>query len=125
MARKYDSKSFATKVEEFEQAINSGTIEVPTDYAMCKFFEISISTLRKYMDEGCSNIKNPYYNACKKLIALREDYYVRLGITSKNPSFAIYALKQKNNGGWTDKEKTEDKAIKLEVTVNGCKNPFG
>lgn len=63
-------------------------------------------------------IIKPYMVAYKKIIAYREDrLFQRMANNPKAATPCIFALKQRANGGWTDKQVSETSG-KMEVSVS-------
>lgn len=63
-------------------------------------------------------IIKPYLIAYKKIIAYREDrLFQRMANNPKAATPCIFALKQRANGGWTDKQVNESTG-KMEVSVS-------
>ena len=108
----------------------------PTDYHLCEYLHMSPDTLENYAkrdkenttkgkDKGKeteSNTENTYSAAIKKLTLYRQDWYLRHAeINPKLTSIDIFALKQPCNGGWTDKQVTENTgAMALNVSISGA-----
>lgn len=102
---------------------SGGKVCPPDDYEFCKFVGISSSTLDNYRRE---EDKYPgYLAALKKLVDYREHYYLAAGL--KNPKLAgvtNFALKQRKNGGYTDKQEINLEAKELKV-ITGEGMPEG
>lgn len=105
-------------IDKYIEAVEAGTYQYPTDYNLCKFLGVSPDTIER-MRKGEDTYKG-YAEPLKKLRLYREDFYLRRGDT-----MAVFALKQRQNGGYTDKP-VEDKAPqKIEVVIKGAKDAFG
>lgn len=135
--RKYKSvEDFEKVVDAFIQECENGNIPRPTDYRFCEYANISAHTLSRYYtgdniqdsntntEDNKESIYKGFGNALKKLIQFRED---RLnGLMEDNPkatTAAVFQLKQKHNGGYTDKQTVETSGdVQLNVTL---KRPDG
>ena len=129
-ARKYKTgKDFAEAVDAFIAYSKTEGIR-PTDYRVCDYLGISQDTLERYAKytapakgdiEGTKSTKpdkgnnadkstdNLYAEAIKKLVMYRQDWY--LSHAEANPKLTaidIFALKQPCNGGWADKQQTDN-----------------
>lgn len=118
-----DSDELMQKVNEFISLCDSGEIDKPTDYRLCEYLGISPDTL-----ENWNNEKDKYsgYSVClKKLERYREHYWLCKADDPKQSTFAIFNLKQRKNGGYTDKQEVEHKDMKIDIRINGVAgNPF-
>lgn len=112
------------KISQFIKAIENGDIDKPTDYRLCEFLGVSPDTLENWNNE--KDKYNGYSEALKKLELFREHYWLTVAENDKKATFAIFNLKQKKNGGYTDKQEIEHKDLKIDVKINGIAgNPFG
>lgn len=113
-------------LDEFIEKCKTGEIRKPTDYNLVEFLGVSVSTLermRKGDDdkEGEEGSYKGFGEVLKKLTLFREDFYLNQGDT-----MAVFALKQKHNGGYTDRQKEDNTPQHINVTINGAGiNPFG
>ena len=114
-------------IDSFIQEVKAGNIPRPTDYNLVEFLGISASTLDRMQkgedeEDSSANISYKGYDKpFKKLLMFREEFYLNQGDT-----MAVFALKQKKNGGYTDRQQESKEPIKLNVTINGAgNNPFG
>jgi hypothetical protein len=116
--RKYaTAEDFARVVEEYikyhqEQCLDH--VYVPSDFDFCKYAGIGVSTYYAYIADGD---KYPGYSeAVKKLTAYREDFYANLSIMNPRAAgAAIFALKQRKNGGYEDKPTVQVEARELKI----------
>lgn len=131
MERKYTAQTFNAKMDEFIAWCEEQHIDA-TDYQLIKFFEISPTTLARYIsdnDQSKAKDKDKYQGfgtAIKKLDLYREDATIRQAV--RDPKLAghvAFKLKQTHWGGWSDKQDIAGD-VKIDVTINsGGSNPFG
>lgn len=118
-----DADELSKKISEFIKLVDSGVIDKPTDYRLIEFLGVSADTI-----ENWNNDKDRYigYSAVlKKLERYREHYWLNRADDPKQSTFAIFNLKQKKNGGYTDKQEIEHKDMKIDIKINGINgNPF-
>lgn len=118
------AEELTEKIAQFIQAIENGEIDKPTDYRLCEFLSVSPDTLENWNNE--KDKYQGYSEALKKLELFREHYWLTVAENDKKATFAIFNLKQKKNGGYTDKQEIEHKDLKIDVKINGIAgNPFG
>lgn len=111
------------KIREFIELVSSGKIDKPTDYRLLEFLDISYTTLENWQNDT-DNYKG-YLDVLKKLERYREHYWLTVADNEKKATFAIFNLKQKKNGGYTDKQEIEHKDLKIDIKINGANgNPF-
>lgn len=111
------------KVSKFIELVNSGKIDKPTDYRLLEFLGVSADTLENWNNEKDKYIG--YSAVLKKLERYREHYWLTRADDPKQSTFAIFNLKQKKNGGYTDKQEIEHKDMKIDIKINGVNaNPF-
>ena len=111
------------KIREFIELVSSGKIDKPTDYRLLEFLDISYTTLENWQNDT-ENYKG-YLDVLKKLERYREHYWLTVADNEKKATFAIFNLKQKKNGGYTDKQEIEHKDLKIDIKINGANgNPF-
>lgn len=117
------AEELSEKIREFIALVDSGAIDKPTDYRLLEFLDISYTTLENWQNDT-ENYKG-YLEALKKLERYREHYWLSVADNEKKATFAIFNLKQKKNGGYTDKQEIEHKDMKIDISINGIKgNPF-
>lgn len=118
-----DAIELENKVNEFINLCDKGVIDKPTDYRLMEFLNVSHDTI-----ENWNNDKEKYIGysvVLKKLERYREHYWLTRADDPKQSTFAIFNLKQKKNGGYTDKQEIEHKDLKIDVKINGVNgNPF-
>jgi len=102
------------------------TGEIPSDYALCKFLSISPTTLECYMTEGRTEEEKErgtykgYSKPLKKLTQFREHRLLKQLEASKgNNSSAIFQLKQKKNGGYTDAPVQQESNASITLKIEG------
>lgn len=118
-----DAEELDTKVSKFIELVNSGEIDKPTDYRLLEFLGVSADTLENWNNEKDKYIG--YSAVLKKLERYREHYWLTRADDPKQSTFAIFNLKQKKNGGYTDKQEIEHKDMKIDIKINGVNtNPF-
>ena len=118
-----DAEELDTKVSKFIELVNSGEIDKPTDYRLLEFLDVSADTLENWNNEKDKYIG--YSAVLKKLERYREHYWLSRADDPKQSTFAIFNLKQKKNGGYTDKQEIEHKDMKIDIKINGVNtNPF-
>ena len=118
-----DAEELDTKVSKFIELVNSGAIDKPTDYRLLEFLDVSADTLENWNNEKDKYIG--YSAVLKKLERYREHYWLSRADDPKQSTFAIFNLKQKKNGGYTDKQEIEHKDMKIDIKINGVNtNPF-
>lgn len=111
------AEQLSEKIDEYiakNTRENENGVVPPTDYDLCKFLGISSSTLNNYQRDV--DTYPGYLDALKKLVDYREQFYVTLSL--KNPKAAgaaIFALKQKKNGGYEDKPTMQVEARELKI----------
>ena len=141
--RKYKTgKDFDEAVDAFITYSKSEGIR-PTDYRVCDYLGISQDTLERYAkytapakgDIGDSkstktdesnradkSTDNLYAEAIKKLVMYRQDWY--LSHAEANPKLTaidIFALKQPCNGGWADKQQTDNNgSMSIDIKLSGA-----
>lgn len=117
------AEELTAKILEFINRVDSGVIDKPTDYRLCDFLGVSADTLENWRNEKDKYIG--YAEALKKLDLYREHYWLTVADNEKKTAFAIFNLKQKKNGGYTDKQEIEHKDMKIDIKINGVNtNPF-
>lgn len=117
------AEELEVKILEFINRVDSGVIDKPTDYRLCDFLGVSADTLENWRNEKDKYIG--YAEALKKLDLYREHYWLTVADNEKKTAFAIFNLKQKKNGGYTDKQEIEHKDMKIDIKINGVNaNPF-
>jgi hypothetical protein len=117
------AEELAVKLDEFIKLVDSGKIDKPTDYRLCEYLNISHDLIELWNTER-DNYKG-YSAALKKLEQYREQFWLNKADDPKLATFAIFNLKQKKNGGYTDKQEIEHKDLKIDVKINGISgNPF-
>lgn len=102
----------------------------PTDYDLMKLFGISARQLDYWVSGGKTERVDyaEFAPVMKELVAYREHCLVRKLLSDpKGASGTIFALKQKKNGGYTDKQESEiGGAIQIDVKLQGGgADPFG
>ena len=118
-----DDTELKEKLNGFIAAVESGKIDKPTDYRLCEYLGVSADTLENWRNQKEKYIG--YSEALKKLELYREHYWLKQADNEKRTAFAIFNLKQKKNGGYTDKQEIEHKDLKIDVKINGVNgNPF-
>lgn len=119
-----DAAELKTKIAKFMQLVESGEIDKPTDYRLCEFLGISPDTLERWNNER--DKYQGYAEELKKLELFREHYWLSKADDPKQTTFAIFNLKQRKNGGYTDRQEVEHKDVKIDLTINGVKgDAFG
>lgn len=124
-------EDFEAVVDAFIAECEAGNIPRPSDYRFCIFSGISSTTLSRYYNgdniednnniqgDNKGNIYKGFGNALKKLIDYRADRLT--GIAEDNPkaaTAAIFQLKQKHNGGYTDKQTIDTSSdVAINVTL--------
>lgn len=100
--------------------------EIPSDYALCKFLSVSPTTLECYINEGRTEEEREkgtykgYSVPMKKLIHYREHRLLRMLEASRgNHSGAIFQLKQKKNGGYTDAPVQQESNASITLKIEG------
>lgn len=117
------AEELEAKVSKFIELVNSGKIDKPTDYRLLEFLDVSADTLENWNNEKDKYIG--YSAVLKKLERYREHYWLSRADDPKQSTFAIFNLKQKKNGGYTDKQEIEHKDMKIDIKINGVNaNPF-
>ena len=117
------AEELTAKIIEFIDRVDSGVIDKPTDYRLCDFLGVSADTLERWRNE--KDKYTGYAEALKKLDLYREHYWLTVADNEKKTAFAIFNLKQKKNGGYTDKQEIEHKDMKIDIKINGVNaNPF-
>ena len=117
------AEELTAKILEFINRVDSGVIDKPTDYRLCDFLGVSADTLENWRNEKDKYIG--YAEALKKLDLYREHYWLTVADNEKKTAFAIFNLKQRKNGGETDKQEIEHKDMKIDIKINGVNaNPF-
>lgn len=103
---------------EHNTACNLEAVCIPTDYDFCEFAGIGASTLDDYRRE--TDTYPGYSAALKKLVDYREQFLLDLAVSNpKAASIAIFALKQKKNGGYEDKPSVQVEARELTIKTDG------
>jgi len=93
---------------------NKQDIKIPTDFDFCEFANISASTLDNYSRD--TETYTGYLEQLKKLIRYREEFLLDLAVRNpKAASVAIFALKQKKNGGYEDRPTVQVEARELTI----------
>lgn len=93
---------------------------------MCLFLKISKSTLLKYQDPDQNENAEGFREVLDEAAARRESYLVRIMVTdNKRAQGCLNALKQKENGGYTDRpvENTE-KTLNIKLVGVGGWDAF-
>lgn len=117
------AEELAEKLTEFIKLVDSGKIDKPTDYRLCEFLNIEYTTMERWVNDR-DNYKG-YAEQLKKLELYREQFWLNKADDPKLSTFAIFNLKQKKNGGYTDKQEIEHKDLKIDIKINGVNgNPF-
>lgn len=124
--RKIESPEMLDKhINDFIDKCEKGE-EIPSDYALCKFLSISPTTLECYMTEGRTEDERErgtykgYSIPMKKLINYREHRLLRMIESSKgNNAGAIFQLKQKKNGGYTDAPVQQESNASITLKIEG------
>jgi hypothetical protein len=91
------------------------------DYAgMCLALKISKRTLAAYCDPEQNENAEAFKEVLDEAAAMRESYLVRIMVTdNKRAQGCLNALKQKENGGYTDRP-PESNEKTLKVQILGC-----
>jgi nickel-dependent lactate racemase len=111
------------KITEFIALCDAGEIDKPTDYRLMEYLQVSHDTMERWSNNE-DNYEG-YAAVLKKLERYREHYWLSVADNEKKATFAIFNLKQKKNGGYTDKQEIEHKDMKIDISINGTKgNPF-
>lgn len=117
------AEELAVKLDEFIKLVDSGKIDKPTDYRLCEFLGIEYTTMERWVNDKEKYLG--YADKLKKLELYREQFWLGKADDPKLATFAIFNLKQKKNGGYTDKQEIEHKDVKIDVKINGINgNPF-
>ena len=117
------AEELGEKISQFISLCDSGAIDKPTDYRLMEFLGVSYDTMERWVNEE-DNYKG-YAVELKKLEKYREHYWLTVADNEKKSTFAIFNLKQKKNGGYTDKQEIEHKDMKIDIKINGINgNPF-
>ena len=116
-----EAKVFNAKIDEFIQAVEDGTYEVPSDYNLIQFLGIKTNKLRYYKDKM---EQHGYTDGFEKLKLYRESFWSTLSLDQKKATSAIFHLKQPWNGGYQDKQDKSNDPIKVEVVIKGCEGAF-
>ena len=117
------AEELSEKLREFMALVSSGEIDKPTDYRLVEFLNVSPDTLERWNNERDNYVG--YAEQLKKLEMFREHYWLTQADNSSRATFAIFNLKQRKNGGYTDKQEIEHKDLKIDISINGTKgNPF-
>lgn len=100
--------------------------EIPSDHALCKFLSVSPTTLECYINEGRTEEERErgtykgYSVPMKKLVNYREHRLLRMIESSKgNNAGAIFQLKQKKNGGYTDAPVQQESNASITLKIEG------
>ena len=117
------AEELAEKLTEFIKLVDSGKIDKPTDYRLCEYLGVEYTTMERWVNDR-DNYKG-YADQLKKLELYREQFWLNKADDPKLSTFAIFNLKQKKNGGYTDKQEIEHKDLKIDIKINGVNgNPF-
>lgn len=119
-----NAEELREKIREFIALVDSGEIDKPTDYRLHEYLGISADTQERWINER--DKYQGYAEELKKLEKYREHYWLCKADDPKQTTFAIFNLKQRKNGGYTDKQEVEHKDMKIDLTINGVKgDAFG
>lgn len=117
------AEELAVKLDDFIKLVDSGKIDKPTDYRLCEYLGVEYTTVERWVNDKDNYIG--YADQLKKLELYREQFWLNKADDPKLSTFAIFNLKQKKNGGYTDKQEIEHKDLKIDVKINGISgNPF-
>ena len=98
------------------------------DYAgMCLYLKISKKTLDKYCDpEDNQDTADAFREVLEEAANMRESYLVRIMVTdNKRAQGCLNALKQKENGGYTDRPAdSQEKTLKVQILGVGGWDAF-
>ena len=136
--RKYKTgKELMDAINGFIQYSQDNNIR-PTDYQVCVYLGMSPDSLELYANrtnpkpsnkangndkdniQDSEDIEITYSAAIKKLAMYRQDWY--LSHAEANPKLTaidIFALKQPCNGGWADKQQT-DNGGSMSIDIKLC-----
>lgn len=117
------AKEFSEAIDAFIAGCEQGSIPRPTDYRFCVFAgiepaELDILYLGAAPDEEHAELYREFSSELKKLVRYREDRLI--GVIADNPkatSAAVFLLRQKRNGGYTDK-KSDDAPGELRINLS-------
>ena len=101
--------------------------DVFPDYAgMCLALKISKKTLYKYCDPEQNDNAEGFKEVLDEAAAMRESYLVRIMVTdNKRAQGCLNALKQKENGGYTDRPaESQEKTLKVQILGVGGWDAF-
>jgi hypothetical protein len=101
--------------------------DVFPDYAgMCLALKISKKTLDKYCDPEQNENAEGFNDVLDEAAAMRESYLVRIMVTdNKRAQGCLNALKQKENGGYTDRPaESQEKTLKVQILGVGGWDAF-
>lgn len=84
---------------------------------MCLALKIAKSTLLKYQDPEQNENAEAFKEVLDEAAARRESYLVRIMVTdNKRAQGCLNALKQKENGGYTDRPaESQEKTLKVQI----------
>ena len=117
------AEELGKKIDQFIALCYSGEIDKPTDYRLGEFLGVEYTTMERWVNE--KDKYEGYADALKKIEKFREHYWLLKADDPKQSTFAIFNLKQKKNGGYTDKQEIEHKDMKIDIKINGVNtNPF-
>lgn len=97
------------------------------DYAgMCLALKISKKTLESYCDPEKNANAEGFKEVLEEAAAKRESYLVRIMVTdNKRAQGCLNALKQKENGGYTDRPaESQEKTLKVQIMGVGGWDAF-
>ena len=138
--RKYKTgKELMDAINGFIQYSHDNNIR-PTDYQVCVYLGMSPDSLELYANrtnpkpsnkanskdkdniQDSEDIEITYSAAIKKLAMYRQDWY--LSHAEANPKLTaidIFALKQPCNGGWADKQQTDNGgSMSIDIKLSGA-----
>ena len=117
------AEELGEKLTEFIKLVDTGKIDKPTDYRLCEHLGVEYTTMERWVNDKDNYIG--YADQLKKLELYREQFWLNKADDPKLATFAIFNLKQRKNGGYTDKQEIEHKDLKIDVKINGINgNPF-
>ena len=133
--RKYtDAPELVKKIDEYFDSVD--TEDVPPIWEeLLLYLGITRNTWESYRDpvipENIQDSEKVKYIAISDAIKKAEGRFTaelaKYGLRHPNKqAMAMFLLKQKHYGGYTDKQEIEHKDLKIDVKINGIAgNPFG
>lgn len=113
--KKYNAKDLEKKIDEY-----FNTPDVFHSFpGMCIYLGITTETANSWRANKDGKTEE-HSRILKNAEDRRQQELLEIGITNKDKSvFAMFLLKQPNNGGLRDKPKDDDDVKDINITING------